>query len=362
MTPTENLNALPLADLHAARGARSIPLAGWVVPAHYGDPEAEYNAATGAVAWMDVSYMTLVTAEGKDHIEYLNRRLSQRTLAMEVGDGLRANQLNADGRMEADLQLYRVDEGTSWLIAPPAVTGEYLQFLADKYVFSEDAKFVDASAGWGFVALFGPRRNAAVEALGLTAPAEPRRVAAGNMDGQSVQVFETEFLPGAIVVAVPVAKLHGFVAKLDAAVSKLDGRAMGFLAFDTLRVEAGVAWWGIDLTEKSIPLEADLFSAIHTNKGCYPGQETIAKILNLGHPARKLVGVTFDGEDPPAPGQPLLRDGAESGRLTSATFSPRLGRAIGLAMVRWQVREPGQRLALATGGEATVVALPFGNA
>jgi len=329
------------------------------VPAHYGDPEAEYRAATSAVAWMDASFLTLVTAAGKDHIEYLNRRLSQRTLAMEVGDGLRATQLNADGRMEADLELFRVSDAETWLLAPPAVTGEYLQFLADKYVFSEDARFVDADGAWGFLALFGPRTKAALQSLGVALPEAPRRTCAATIAGTEVRLLDLAYLPGAIIVAYPSADGAKVVAAVDAAVSKLEGRALGFLAFDTLRVESGTAWWGIDLTEKSIPLEADLFSAIHTNKGCYPGQETIAKILNLGHPARKLVGLEIDGNDPPAAGQPLKRDGAEMGRLTSATWSPRLGRCIGLGMVRWQVREAGQTLQLEDGTSARVVALPF---
>ncbi|MCC5877348.1 MAG: hypothetical protein JJU11_14085, partial [Candidatus Sumerlaeia bacterium] len=100
-------------------------------------------------------------------------------------------------------------------------------------------------------------------------------------------------------------------------------------------------------------------TAIHTNKGCYPGQETIAKILNLGHPARKLTGIKWQGEDPPAPGSPLHVAGKEGGHLSSSTWSPRLGHPIGLAMMKWPHRNPGTEVTTAEGLKGTVTALPF---
>lgn len=361
MTPSaaEQQKALPLGPIHEAMKARFLPLASWLVPAHYGDPEAEYWAAHQAVGLFDATFLTLVTAEGKDVIEYLNRRLSQRTLAMQPGDGLRANQLNGDGRMEADLEVYRLDENRSWLVAPPAVTGEYLQFLADKYVFSEDARFVDATGEWVKLALVGPSAEAALAAVGVALPVENRRIGAVQLHGRDGWILRSAFLTDAWVICLPVDGAEAAHATLAKAVSEQAGRLLGFLAFDTIRVEAGVAWWGIDLTERSIPLEADLHSAIHTNKGCYPGQETIAKILNLGHPARKLVGIVWESGDPPAAGTALLRDGAEVGKLTSSTWSPSKNQSIGLAMVRWQAREEGGLVELADGRKGRVVSLPF---
>jgi hypothetical protein len=334
----------------AAEPQLMIPLGEAHVPGHYGDPEREYLAATGRAAWMDASFLTIVSATGKDHIEYLNRRLSQRTLAMEPGDGLRANQLNGDGRMEADLELYRLSAETSWMVAPPAVGGEYLQFLADKYVFSEDAQFVDESKQRVLIALIGPETDRVLGELGLARPAG--RIAEQAWNGGKVVLFESAFLAGAWVIAAAGElgeALRSTVAPL--------AEPLGFIPFDTIRIERGIAWLGPDLTQQSIPLEADLHSAIHPNKGCYPGQETIAKIVNLGHPARKLVGVRLGQST--APGTKLLVDGKEIGTLTSATWSPRLGGEIGLAMVRWPQRVPGTKLLTADGTEATVCALPF---
>ena len=348
-TPRE----LPLWPDHAAAGARPMPVCGWTLPAHYGDPEAEYRAATESVAILDASFLTTVIGEGKDALDYLNRRLSQRVIQFQPGDGARASQLNAEGRMEADLEVFQLEPQRSLLLAPPAVSGAYLSSLCEKYVFSEDARFPDLTGEWALFALFGPKVPDVLTTFGGDSD-----IPAGKIvplaDG--IQAFRSEFLPGAVALLVPADQGREALARLTSLATGLGGRRLGFMAFDTIRVESGTPWWGIDLTAKSIPLDADLFSAIHTNKGCYPGQETIAKILNLGHPARKMMGVHFEGDDAPPTGTPLMDGGREVGTLTSSTWSPRLNRPIGLAMMKWSHREPGTRVEISAGAVSGILA------
>lgn len=353
------MQVLPLSALHQRENAPFMGLNGWMIPAHYGDPEGEYKAATESAGLFDASLFTVVRASGADHEEYLNRRTSQRVIEMAGGDGLRANFLSGEGRMDADLEVFRLPSGDSLLFAPPAVTGEYLQTLADKYVFTEDAAFADETAQWAAFALIGPKSGQVLEAMGIAPPAGKARLAPAEVAGGEGWVIRSEFLFNSHVLLVPVEAAENGWKRLLEAVREEGGLPVGFLPFDTLRVESGVAWWGIDLNDRSIPLEADLMSAIHTNKGCYPGQETIAKILNLGHPARKLAGVVWESEDPPAAGVTLLSEGKEAGRLTSSTFSPRLGKAIGLAMVKWPHRNEGTALQTEEGLPGVVRALPF---
>lgn len=354
----EKTRALPLEAFHAQAGAQPMPLGQWNLPAHYGDPEGEYRAARESVALMDVSSLAKVTARGKDHIEYLNRRLSQYTMDMQPGDGRRANQLNGEGRMEADFMFYRLTEELSLLLAPPTVSGTYIQALADKYVFTEEAVFEDATEAWAAFALFGPKAGDVLKALGIEGLRESSQAAAVNVEGVQGYLLAAEFLPGAVVLLVEQGSAEKVFQALHGETKNAGGSLLGFLPFDTLRVEAGQPWYGIDLTDRSIPLDADLMSAIHTNKGCYPGQETIAKILNLGHPARKLVGVVWESEDPPPAGTGLHTGTREAGTLTSSTYSPTLGKAVGLAVVRWPYREPGTELS-AGDLHGRVVNLPF---
>lgn len=346
---------LPLGSQYASEGIEMLPICGWHLPAHFGDPELEYEAGRSGAALFNAGFLSIVRATGKDHIEYLNRRLSQRVIESTPGQGFRANQLGGDGRMEADLELFRTAENESLLIAPPAITGAYLAAVADKYVFTEDAQFVDETEQWCAFALVGPGAGKILQGLGLSLPPDNLQLSTGKLAGADVVLIKSTLFFGSWLILGPAEK----AAEFEKTLHHVAPQRMGFLAFDTLRVETGTPWFGIDLSERSIPLEADLMIAIHTNKGCYPGQETIAKILNLGHPARKLVGVVWEADDPLPANSTITVDGKEAGILSSSTFSPRFGKAIGLAMMKWNHRTAGTEVTGEGDISGHIVELPF---
>jgi folate-binding protein YgfZ len=133
-------------------------------------------------------------------------------------------------------------------------------------------------------------------------------------------------------------------------------------AFTALRIEAGVPLYGIDFNDDNLPQEVGRDDrAISFTKGCYLGQETVARIDALGHVNRRIAGVEFAADVVPQPGIELQRAGAAAGRVTSATFSPRLGKPLALAMLRRDALAPGTELE-SVAGSARVVALPIGSA
>jgi folate-binding protein YgfZ len=133
--------------------------------------------------------------------------------------------------------------------------------------------------------------------------------------------------------------------------------AAGEEAFHMARIEAGTPLFGIDFDEQNFPQEVGRDRvAISFTKGCYLGQETVARIDALGHVNQQIVGVRFSGPDVPDPGTQLMKDGAVVGKITSATFSPKLKSAIGLAMVRREANAIGPQLTSAF-GDCRVVAL-----
>lgn len=347
-----------IADRHAALGARAMPLLGATVAAHYGDPEGEHRAAATACAVLDLSAFTIVRATGADHRDYLNRRLSQKVDDLAAGDVRRSTLLGAEGRMQADLELL-VMADSMLAISTPASSGPALAALLDRFVFSEDARFADETAGHALFAVLGPRSPELLKSLGLALPMGDGRFAEGQVVGAPALLWPSSMLGGEWALLV---RGDGDAAwnALLAAARKLDGGPCGFMPFDSIRIESGTPWWGIDLDERTIPLDARLHHALSQTKGCYPGQETIAKITNLGHPARQLVGIVFDGEDAPAPGTPLQSKDGEAGRVTSAAWSPALHRPVALAMVRWSYRTPGAELT-AGGIRGVVTALPLGS-
>jgi folate-binding protein YgfZ len=139
-------------------------------------------------------------------------------------------------------------------------------------------------------------------------------------------------------------------------------RPVGRAAWDVLRVEAGVVRYGVDVDAATLLLEAPLPESYSLNKGCYLGQEVIARITYRGHVNRKIVGFRFAGARLPPAGAPILVEGKEVGRITSAVLSPALGVGLALGFLRREHHEPGTRVEVQDGGEllsAEVAALPF---
>ncbi|MDX2174900.1 MAG: glycine cleavage T C-terminal barrel domain-containing protein [Candidatus Sumerlaeia bacterium] len=347
---------LPLWGQHAGLGAEPMALLGAQAVAHYGDPEAEYRLAAESVGVVDLGFLSAVRCEGRDHREYLNRRLSQKTDDLADGDARRSALLGAEGRMQADVELLALGDATLAL-STPASSADSIHSLFDMYVFTEDARFEPATGSVAVFAVTGPKAASMLAALGLAPPAAGR-YAQRAFGGGEVLAWESGFAPGGWAVLAPAPEGEALWQRLGQAAVASGGGPVGFLAFDTLRIEAGAPWWGIDLDEKTIPLDANLLAAVHFDKGCYPGQETIAKITNLGHPARQLVGVLFDAEEPLPAGSELSAGGAAAGRLTSSSYSPRARRAVGLAMLRWAQRAPGTKLDCG-GVSGEVVELPM---
>ena len=116
---------------------------------------------------------------------------------------------------------------------------------------------------------------------------------------------------------------------------------VGFESFNVHRIEAGIPWYGLDMDENTLPIEAGLEKdAISFNKGCYIGQESVARITYRGHVNRKLVGLSLSGIQPASKGDKISKDGQEVGWVTSSAYSPNFKRAIALGYLRREVLEP----------------------
>jgi hypothetical protein len=179
------------------------------------------------------------------------------------------------------------------------------------------------------------------------------------MDGATLSIRRIDWAgPVAVVLSCQASEKETVYQRLLAAGGvRVSGDAGG--AVDALRIEAGFPEYGRDVTDANLPQEvARDRLAMSFHKGCYLGQETVARIDALGHVNRYLVGVRFDGGGIPPVGTPLSAEGKTLGNVTSATFSPRLGVPLALAYVRRGHHGPGTRLDSPL-GTAEVVALPL---
>jgi folate-binding protein YgfZ len=283
---------------------------------------------------------------GPDGAEYLQGQLTSDVESLAVGEGQYAALLDRKGHMQADLRVLRVGEEAILLDLEPAAKDAALRHLT-MYSVGREVQVLDASAERGAVSLIGPR---APEIAG-TPPLPEFANEATTVAGVEVVAVGTR---DGIDLLHPAAERDRVVAALtDAGAVEVSPEAV-----EILRVESGVPRFGAEMDTATMPAEAAIVEdAVSFTKGCYIGQETVARLHYKGKPNRHLRGLRLSGAA--APGAALRLGEKEVGKLGGAVVSPAFG-PIGLAIVRREA-EPGTELAVGEDGvTAEVVALPFG--
>jgi glycine cleavage system T protein len=352
-----------LFPVQQALGATFTTVAEWELPQHFGNPSAEYHAVRHGVALCDLSHRGLIRVTGKDRQRFLHAMLSNDTQSLQPGQGCYATLLSVKGHMIADLVVY-AEEQAYVLELEPQVVRPFIEAI-EWYVISEDVTFHNDSGQWGLLAVQGPL---SADLLALVLGQEVPDLAmyastACQIAGHAVRLVRRSYTgePGYLVMAPPAALpdlWHALWEHREAC----SVAAVGLEVLETARIEAGLPVYGQDMSDATIPVEANLQEALSYTKGCYVGQEVIARIDARGHVNRKLVGLLLDGATLPESGAKIVAPQREVGWITSTTHSPALQQNIALGYVRREVWEPGTRLEVHTNGTtmgATVTALPF---
>ncbi|MGY1665374.1 CAF17-like 4Fe-4S cluster assembly/insertion protein YgfZ [Geodermatophilus sp. SYSU D00696] len=332
----------------AAR-AGAVVAEGATVAAHLGDPLREQRLLAEGAGWVDRSDRDVLTVPGADRLTWLHSLTSQHLERLADGTGTEALVLSPHGHVEHHLVLAEL-AGTTWADVEPGTGAALLAFL-QRMVFMLRVEPALVTGEWAVLSLVGPRAPEVLAAAGLPAPATPYAVAA-LPDGGWVRRMPPLGDGGAIAfdLLVPRADL---AARADA-LSAAGAGAAGLDAYEALRVEARRPRLGTDTDHRTIPNELEwLTSAVHLDKGCYRGQETVARVHNLGRPPRRLVLLHLDGvsEDLPAPGAPVLSGAREVGRAGTVVRHHELG-VVALALVKQSV---GAAAELTVGGSRAVV-------
>jgi folate-binding protein YgfZ len=330
-----------------------------MTPQHSTTP---YDIARHGAGVIDRSDLARIVISGQDRGSYLNGLLTNDTASLRAGEGCYSAYLTPQGRMIADMWVYEL--GDVMLMTLGRDVKDLVLARLDQFIFSEDVQLGDVTDTFAHVAVVGPlaaRTVAAVLGLG-----EADRLASLGEHGSLRAAFAGT---PAIVLRVSDLGAPGFDVLVDAHQSSALLEALGGAgaegvdaeSADVLRVEAGLPKFHRDMDEDTIPLEAGLETrAISMTKGCYVGQEVIVRVLHRGHGrvARRLVGLTFDGDRVPAGGSPVHAGDREVGRVTSAVRSVALKKPIALAYLHRDFTDPGHRVTV-DGADAMVTALPF---
>lgn len=322
------------------------------------DLSAEYRAAREAVALFDRSMLGKMSVTGRDRLAFLQGMLTNDVKGLEPGQGVPAAFLDAHGKVMALLVVYAAAD-RALIELPASLTEKTLQTL-DRYLISEKAYFDGVDDAFAILSLQGPAARGLLEGL-----------AGGPLDLAPYAHVETT-IAGAPVRVVnraegPAVGFHCWVPAEHAAAVRSAFEAAGAVpagaeALDVLRVEAGQPWYPRDVDDSVILPETRLDPLVSYTKGCYIGQEVVARVKYRGHVNRALSGLVIEGERVPDPDARVTAEGKEIGRVTSAVWSIALGRPIALGYLRREHFEPGTAVSVVDGaGEqpGRVAALPF---
>jgi folate-binding protein YgfZ len=308
--------------------------------------DAQYRQLREECGLVDRSERGKLLVTGPEAAEYLQGQLTNDTEAIEPGEGLYAALLDRKGHMQADMRVLRPGEGTDlWLDLEPEGLEAARRHLG-MYKIGRDVDVVDATAERAILSLIGPR---AVEVAG-SAPLPENSCEEVTIGGAECLAVGTA---AGIAVFVPTAERD----RVHAALLSAGAVEVSAEAAEILRIESGRPRFGAEMGTETMPAEAGIVeAAVSFTKGCYIGQETVARLHYKGKPNRHLRGLKLSA--PARPGAPLQLGEKEVGTLGSAAVSPAFG-PIGLAILRREA-EPGATLAVGEDGvTAEVVALPF---
>ena len=346
-----------LLDLTLEQGAELTACDDWQMPAHYGDPAAEYTTAHQGAVLRDASHLSRIHITGADHLSFLHRMSTNHFEALGNGSGIEAVFPDSRGRIFEFGAFYHRNEATLAVLSPPA--RHTLPAWLDRYIFAEKIVLQDITEESAMLELCGPQAAAITSSvlendLGLVTNHH-------LLDHSAADIWCMRLDRG----GHPGLRLAGALETLRDVWKKLrDAGAVpcGEQTWETLRVEAGLPAHNRELTEDHNPWEAGLDATIHMDKGCYIGQEVIARLDTYDKVKQHLTGLYLPADVFPQLGTQLMAEQRDVGKITSVVHSPRLNRNIALAYVRNAFSTAGTALQFClddTTHTAEVVALPF---
>jgi folate-binding protein YgfZ len=346
----------------------------------------------GGAGLLDLTPRGRILASGTEAVQFLNGLITNDMKTLAENTWMPAAFPNVQGRLIASVRVTRLPDeqpaltasaqparratpataSSVFLIDTEAVTHERVLKTIERFTLAGDFRVSDLSSQTAMLSIQG--RNAADvvgrvlgEAAAEIAANGAIQVAWARGEGKASGEWSTALT----VIRATHTGAAGFDLMVDAeqaadlwsALHDAGARPVGYDALEMLRIEAGLPRFGVDMDETNVVTEAALDDAVSYTKGCYVGQEIIARIKYRGHVAKKLSGIAFDRAVAVAAGAAVKSaDDKEVGRLTSITYSPQLGRTIALGYLKYDYLAPGTIVKIVSGDEeieAQVTELPF---
>lgn len=325
------------------------------MPADFGNPASEHLASRKSAAVIDLSHRGKLRISGPDAPKFLHGMLSNRVEDLRPGEGVYATFLTRQGKFVADLHLYRGPDYFEADLAPGMAS--VFSEAIDKYIIMDQVEIEDLTTSQASLGLFGPDSLKILKSAGLDPGKLPEH---GHVN-----------IEGTTIAREPWTGDEGYLLTTSSdsaeslwdALSEAGATPAGLTAFETLTLEAGTPLFGLDMNSNINPMQAGLeTTAIDFEKGCYIGQEVIAKIKYLGQVNRGLCGIRLSGEQIPPAGAKVEANGEEVGTLTRAAYCPTEAQTLAFALLHRKAMDTGCQVTvldedISLTGE--VAALPF---
>ena len=328
------------------------------LPLHFGAPRAELHSALNVCSLATRSTLAVLLGDGPDLADLLNRLSTKALTELESGAGADTVLTTSKGRIVERLFVAHLGEPGLLLVGGIGRAGAVLEHIA-KYTFAERTGLRDLGESFRLLALGGPLAAEALSTAGFEAP-PPLGCIGGTQDGVSVFVLGHDgSSPDGYSILVPGDQAGSLWRQLVLAVSKTDGRPVGELALEVARVRHGIPAAGAELTVDYNPLEAGLRSAVSFDKGCYVGQEVVARLDTYDKVSRRLVGMVIPDDVLVVAGETaLFRNNKKAGVITSVAGLEG-AETVALGYVKTRVAAAGNTVQLGSADGHTVILHDF---
>ena len=318
---------LVLHDRHLTTGAEFGEVNGSDCVEDFGDVSGEFTCLGESAALLDLSFRGRLCVTGADRVEFLHGQVTNNVKALAQGGGCYAAIVDHKGKIQSDLNIYRLKDELL-LDFEPGMTERVTERL-ENFIIAEDVELIDVAPHYGLLSVQGPKSEEAIEKAGLVSeiPTADRRFVSlkGDELGEAYLMRRPRVSGAGFDVFVPNEKLEIAWVALQRGVDAVGGCPVGRRALEAARIEAGVPRYGVDMDETNLAPETGIGDeAISYNKGCYIGQEVIARIRTYGRVSKSLRQLRFVG-DPSGLSieDGLLYDGDRKvGNITSAVRLP----------------------------------------
>ena len=333
-------------------GAAFRDIAGWAVAVSFGDTTAEHAAARDSVAVADASSRGRIIAKGNDTLDLLNRLTTNLVDPLPDDAGQTTVITTGKGRVLDWITVLPWNERFLLLTSPERRT-EVADWI-DMFTFEEDTTLEDVTESTAMLSILGPSADSTVEQLLGVPTSQLAALGSTTVRWRDAEALVARTNPAGqpgFDVVVPAASAEAF---WDAAIA-LGATPIGRQALEALRIEARVPRWGAEFTEDNNPLEAGLIDEVSWTKGCYTGQEVVARLYNYHRIQRFMVAVELPADVDCPPGAVLMADGSSVGRVTSVSPIAHDGVHRALASIRAGQAAVGKTLHVGESGPSVTV-------